>query len=240
MYDNQEISNTVFLGDPAVSKRVIPSQDYLEDDRFRRLMGDAAWARLPQAIRRRFGKRLSSGASVAYQGEVTDMRMNRAGRVLAFLARAIGAPLPSDLSAVGRAAVVVVTEDAATNGQFWIRQYSKANGFPQTVCSSKRFAGPTGLEEYIGYGIGMALRLEATPRALFFLSAGYFIEVGSLRLGLPRILSPGQLVVGHEECGDGVFRFSLNLEHRMFGTMIAQSALFHDAEIVGGEHDKLH
>lgn len=240
MYDNQETSNPAVFSRPAATNRVPCPRFCMEDNRFRRLMGDAAWARLPQAIRQRFGKRLTSGASVAYQGEVTAMRMNRAGRLLAFLARAVGAPLPYDLSSVGRAAVVVVTEDATTIGQFWIRQYGRAKGFPQTVCSSKRFQGPTGLEEYIGYGIGMALRLEATPRALFFLSAGYFIKIGRLRLVLPRILSPGQLVVGHEEVGDGAFRFSLSLAHPVFGTMISQSALFEDAEIVGGAHDRLH
>lgn len=240
MYDNKGISDAVVCSSPTGPSRAASLRSCVEDNRFRDLLGDAAWTRLPRAIRQRFGKRVSRGASVAYQGKVTDMRMNCAGRLLAFLARAMGAPLPYDLSSVGRAAVVVVTEDSATNGQFWIRQYGKAKGFPQTVCSSKRFAGPTGLEEYIGYGIGMALRLEATPRALFFLSAGYFIKLGSLRLALPRLLSPGQLVVGHEESGDGAFRFSLRLEHPVFGLMIAQSALFRDAEIVGGAHDRLH
>ncbi|MEM9393377.1 MAG: DUF4166 domain-containing protein [Pseudomonadota bacterium] len=240
MYDNQKTSHVAALSLAGASNRSEPTNKCISDDRFRRLMGEAAWARLPHSIRCRFGKRLSSGASVAYQGEVTDMKMNRAGRLLAFLARAIGAPLPYDSSSVGRAAVVVVTEDAATNGQFWIRQYGKEKGFPQTVCSSKRFAGPTGLEEYIGYGIGMALRLEATPHALWFISAGYFINIGRLRLALPRLFSPGELVVGHEELGEGKFRFSLDLRHPFFGTMISQSARFRDADIVRGSHERLH
>ena len=199
------------------------------DNRFSNLLG-AGWNRLPEAIRKRFGKRLKGGDSVAYQGVVTAMRMNLAGRLLAQLARLVGAPLPFDMSSVDRPAVVIVTEDAVTNGQFWIRQYGRAKGFPQTVHSSKRFAGPTGLEEYIGYGIGMALRVEATPYALLFKSDHFFLQILGRRVPLPRILSPGALVIGHHDLGDSQFAFTLSLKHPVFGEMIAQDAIFQDAK----------
>lgn len=202
------------------------------DDRFRNLLGAKAWARLPREIQRRFSKRLMGDASLAYQGHVTRMRMNPIGRALAFALRVIGAPLPFDRSSVGRSAVVTVTEDAATGGQFWIRQYGRASGFPQMVGSSKRFAGPTGLEEYIGYGIGISLRLESTKNGLYFVSDRYFLKLGNRRLPLPRWACPGALVVGHEELGGGQFRFTLELAHPLFGELIWQDATFHDAEIV--------
>ncbi|WP_428640961.1 DUF4166 domain-containing protein, partial [Roseibium sp.] len=120
------------------------------DRRFRDLLGEAAWSTLPLSVRRRFGKRLSGGASVVYQGLVVTMRMNLAGFALAQLARVVGGPLPHDLSSLGQPAVVSVTEDIAGDGQFWMRQYGRASGFPQVIHSSKRFDGPTGIEEYIG------------------------------------------------------------------------------------------
>ncbi|MEL7211083.1 MAG: DUF4166 domain-containing protein [Pseudomonadota bacterium] len=200
------------------------------DRRIRDLLGPDAWRRLAPAIRERFGKRVEGGASVAYQGEVTVLRMNWAGWLLAQATRLIGAPLPYDSGCVGKPAVVVVTEDAVGNGQFWIRQYGRKSGFPQMVHSSKRFSGPTGLEEYIGYGIGMALRLEAQRTALLFKSDHYFLSILGRRVRLPRIVSPGALVIGHHDQGNGAFRFSLELKNRIFGTLLVQDAVFQEVK----------
>ncbi|WP_282152764.1 DUF4166 domain-containing protein [Ruegeria atlantica] len=220
---------------PPGPKPAQPQSDAVSslDDRFKNLLGASAWSRLPKAIQRRFSKRLLGDASLAYQGRVTQMRMNHAGRALAFALRVIGAPLPFDRTSVGRSAVVTVTEDAATGGQFWIRQYGRAAGFPQMVGSSKRFAGPTGLEEYIGFGIGISLKLESTANGLYFVSDRYFLKLGQNRLPLPRWVCPGGLVVGHEELGGGQFRFTLELMHPLFGQLIWQDATFHDAEVIG-------
>jgi len=198
------------------------------DDRFEKLLGRVNWMKLPQAIRKRFGKRFQQGQSVAYQGVVTDMKMSGAGWMFAQAARLVGAPLPFERRSINQPAVVIVTEDRETNGQFWIRQYGRERGFPQTVHSSKRFAGPTGLEEYIGYGIGMALVLEATPHTLFFKSDHYFLQVPGKRLRLPNWLVPLDLTIGHHELGDHKFAFTLKLKSRIFGTMIEQDAVFCD------------
>lgn len=198
------------------------------DTRFRELLGEKAWARLPAAIQRRFGKRLTGGSSVTYQGQVAEIRMTRTGWCFAQLCRAVGGPLPYDPDSVGQPAVVVVTEDAQTNGQFWVRQYGRKRGFPQVVHSSKRFGGTTGLEEYVGYGIGMTLRVEGTDDALFFKSAGYFLQIGAWKLRLPAWLTPGDLVIGHHDMGPDNFLFSLTLTHPLFGEIIAQDCVFQD------------
>ncbi len=200
------------------------------DERFRELLGDDAWQMLPAAVRSRFSKRLRQGRSIAYQGVVTRMRMNVPGFCLAHAARLVGAPLPYDTRSVHQPAVVVVTEDVATNGQFWIRQYGRRGAFPQTVHSSKRFRGPTGLEEYIGFGIGMALNVEATPSALLFRSDHYFLQLFGKRVKLPAWLSPGALVIGHHELGNNRFTFTLSLRSLLFGELVAQEAVFQDAK----------
>ncbi|MEM6386256.1 MAG: DUF4166 domain-containing protein [Pseudomonadota bacterium] len=211
-------------------KHALTSLKPAHDSRFRDLLGDAAWASLTPAIRRRFGKRLEGGSSVTYQGQVVAMRMSLLGRAIAQVTRLVGSPLPFDQSSVGQAAVVVVTEDTESDGQFWVRQYGRQHGFPQVVHSSKRFRGATGLEEYIGYGIGMALEVEATDEALYFKSAGYFLQVKKRKLRLPNWLTPGALVIGHHDMGDCNFLFSLHLTHPLFGELIAQDCIFQDAK----------
>lgn len=206
------------------------NQPHSPDSRFSGLVGAQAWAQLPAAIRRRFGKKLTGGASAVYKGRVVEMRMNLFGKALAQLARLVGAPLPYDLSSKDQPAVVSVTEDIAGQGQFWIRQYGRAAGFPQVIHSSKRFSGPTGIEEYIGSGIGIALRVEADQDSLSFKSDHYFLQLGRRKLRLPRWMRPGDLTIMHRDLGHGQFMFSLLLHSRLLGELIHQDALFHDLE----------
>jgi Domain of unknown function (DUF4166) len=204
------------------------SERLLDDHRFRALLPDDDWGRLPLAVWRRFSKRLAGGKTVVYVGEIEESSHSRAGWWLAQLTRLIGGPLPTG-SETGVPIIVTVTEDAASGGQVWTRICARAKGFPQVIHSAKRFAGPTGLEEYIGCGISMALRLSVQHEALFFHSAGYFLSFGTLRLPLPEWLTPGRLTVSHADLGGGTLRLSLELEHPRHGQLIRQSAIFREA-----------
>ena len=198
------------------------------DLRFRALLADEDWWRLPLATWRRFSKRQADGKTAVYVGEVAEVRFSRIGWWLAQLARLIGGPLPT-CGDTNVPSIVTVTEDAATGGQVWTRIYARRNGFPQVIHSSKRFSGPTGLEEYVGFGVSMALRMLVDGRALQFRSAGYFVQVGRLRFPLPALLTPGALTVTHSDCGSGEFRFTLEIIHPRFGDLIRQSAVFREA-----------
>jgi hypothetical protein len=200
----------------------------LDDHRFHDLLPDEDWGRLPLAIWRRFSKRFADGETVVYVGTVEEARFSRAGWWLAQLARLIGGPLPTG-SETGVPMVVTVTEDAASGGQIWTRICARSSGFPQVIHSAKRFAGPTGLEEYVGYGISMALRISVEREALVFRSTGYALHVGPLRLPLPTRFTPGDLTVTHSDLGGGLFRFTLDIVHPRFGELIRQSALFREA-----------
>jgi Domain of unknown function (DUF4166) len=199
----------------------------LADTRFRTLVGEPAWARLPEPVRRRFSKRLVPGEALVYRGTVVATELSFAGRVLAFFARAIGSPLPVTNGATGPA-LVAVAEDDRLGGQCWTRMYARPGRFPQTIHSAKRFRGPTGLEEYVGYGIGMALYVTVEEGALVFRSDHYFVWVGNWRWRLPRVLEPGRMEITHRDEGGCTFSFRLALTHPLLGRIVHQLAYFQD------------
>ncbi len=206
----------------------VPDADNaLTDDRFRRLVPLAAWNDLPDDVRRRFSKRLSGRMVATYSGEIVWTRLSRAGWLLAQLCRLIGAPLPTNASGPAPAAVAV-SEDSASGGQCWTRLYGRVRRYPQVIHSAKRFAGPTGLEEHIGGGFGMALIVRAEADALIFASDHYFWQRAKLRLRVPRWLAPGATVVTHQHLGSGRFAFDLNVTHPLFGELLSQHGLFRD------------
>jgi hypothetical protein len=178
-----------------------------------------------QDLRQKQSRR--AGAAVTYAGEIVESHRTHFGWLLAQLCRPIGAPLPLG-DDVAVPAVVTVTEDGATGGQFWTRIYGRSRGFPQVIHSSKRFVGPTGLEEYLGYGFGIALRVSADAHALHFHSDHYFLALGGMRLRLPEWLAPGALTISHVDCGDGCFAFVLALRHPLLGEIIHQTGLFRE------------
>jgi hypothetical protein len=221
-----KLQKTAFRPDPVEGSGPL-GNPVLPDMRFRALLGAAAWSRLPPAVRERFSRRLYAGAAVTYVGEIVESRRTRVGWLVAQLARLIGAPLPLN-DDIAAPAVVTVTEDAAGGGQFWTRMYGRGRGFPQVIHSSKRFAGPTGLEEYLGCGFGIALSVSADDQALRFHSDHYFLAVGAWRLRLPKWLQPGALTISHVDRVDGGFAFVLSLRHPLCGEIIGQTGLFRE------------
>ena len=215
------------IADPVRGGGAADHDTTLGDLQFRALMTDEEWASLPAPIRRRFSKRLAGGDTIVYTGEILETRMSGVGWCLAQLARLVGSPLPTVADA-HLPSVVTVTEDIATGGQIWTRLYAHRRGFPQIIHSSKRFAGPTGIEEYLGHGFGMALTIHARDGALVFRSRSYFLQILGRRYTLPAWLNPGVMTVTHAELGGDRFVFTLEVVHPRLGLLIRQSAAFRE------------
>lgn len=205
-----------------------PRDNPAYDARFRRLLSVEEWASLPEPVQRRFSKRIEGAGVAIYPGEISLARFSVLGRMLSQLCRAIGAPLPL-YKDVGVPAAVSVSEDVQSGGQCWTRVYGRKHGFPQVIHSAKRFAGPSGLEEHIGGGIGMALRVKAIVDGLEFRSDHYFVHLFGMRVRLPRWLEPGVTVVRHKDLGEGEFLFSLSLRHPLLDELVHQEGIFRDA-----------
>jgi hypothetical protein len=201
----------------------------LGDLRFRALLSEPEWATLSEAVRRRFSRRLADGRTAVYVGTVREAWTSRTGWLMVQALRLIGGPLPTSRDAEVPS-VVTVTEDMASGGQVWTRLYARRRGFPQVIHSSKRFAGPTGLEEHVGCGVGMTLTVHVEDHALVFRSCRYFVELGRWRLVLPRWATPGALTVRHMEAEGGRFLFALEIVHPRLGALVRQSAIFQETE----------
>lgn len=211
-----------------VDVNVIPPEHRdAADMRFRQLVGSKAWSELPDAVRKRFSKRLAPGEVKIYSGHVVKTELTWIGKIIALAAMLIGSPLPSSANATGPS-VVVVEEDAKLGGQSWTRTYARPGRFPQVVHSAKRFRGPTGLEEYVGGGIGMTLRVTVENEALVFRSERYFIEIARRRMYLPAALSPGKMAIVHTQENANEFSFRLTLTHALFGDVLHQLAFFRE------------
>ncbi len=198
-----------------------------KDERFRNLLGSVAWAQLPAPVRRRFSAAIPPGGAKLYAGNVVATELSLGGRTLALLGRLIGTPLPETNGAIGEA-IVTVTEDSHFGGQVWTRIYGRPGRFPQVVHSAKRFTGPTGLEEYVGSGISMTLRVTVEDGALVFRSERYVLQIGGIRMTIPKVLSPGLMTIIHRQEPDNTFSFTLTLVHPVLGLLIRQLAYFRD------------
>jgi hypothetical protein len=162
-----------------------------------------------------------------YHGYVVSTERNLAGRLWTQLLRVVGAPLP--LGAMRRATTtVVVTADAAGHGQCWTRMYQQPGRLPQVIRSRKQFAGHTGLEEQIGAGICMALKVSVELQTLVFRSDGYYWHWHRVKLPLPLWLTPGCIEVRHREERDGLFSFVLTVVHPWYGQVFRQISYFKD------------
>jgi hypothetical protein len=219
--DHRDTADGTTLALPHATARTV-------ETRFARLAGES-WMQLPAPIRRRFSRHLADGDRTVYLGKVVATHMTLVGRLVAQLARLVGAPLP--LEAGGCVPVtVIVTGSERLGGQLWTRVYDRVFGFPQVIQSLKRFSGATGLEEIVAHGVGMRLKLKVSDGALVFRSAGYFIRCFGVQLSLPNWLTPGVIEVIHREESCGQFSFSLSVRHLWAGLVIDQIAFFREEQ----------
>src|SRR6266852_9060911 len=86
---------------PAASDQSLDAT--LCDLRFRALLSDEDWGRLPLATWRRFSKRLADGKTAIYVVEVVEVTLSRVGWWLAQIARLIGGPLPTAVTPMSQA-----------------------------------------------------------------------------------------------------------------------------------------
>ena len=193
------------------------------------LVGAAGWARLPAAVRRRFG--LGHGAAT-YAGRMA-LRCSPAGRAFALLSRLFGSPLSGVTAAAVPTSVNVF--DDGRGGMVWERCFHTAGEHaPHVVRSTKQLGVGGGLLERTDGGLSMALKVFEEAGALVFESRRFALILGRLRVAVPALLTPGTCRVTHTDLGDGLFRFELDMVHPLWGHTFHQSGVFADPVVEGG------
>jgi hypothetical protein len=194
-----------------------------------RVLGDAAWRRLPRAVRARFGEPV---VAVDYVGEFEVVRASWLGVALATFCRLLGTPV---VPRTGRNVPAVVHVGPTSEGVAWNRVYRWPDGEACLVRSTKVIEPDGGLVERLPARLCMPLRVYEQSGSLHFVSLGYYFNFGTLRTGrriripLPRWLSPGRTHVEHHDQANGWFRFTMTVSHPLFGELFYQTGLFHAA-----------
>ncbi len=193
---------------------------------FERLLGPAAWGRLPAAVQRRFGPH-AAAQELVYRGRM-HVEATLAGRLFAQVCRLIGTPLAPWTG--DDVPVDVDVHQDRRGGLTWARTYRFAGHRPILVSSTKLMDARGDLLEVVRGGLGMALDVAEANGALHFHSRCYFIELLGLRLHIPDLVTPGRAHVVHEDLGGGAFRFTLAFHHPWLGRTLHQDGVFHDPE----------
>jgi hypothetical protein len=195
-----------------------------------RILGDAAWQRLPTAVRDRFGE---PAKRVDYVGEFEVVRASRLGRILAFLCRLIGTPI---VPRTGSCVPAVVHVGPEGKGVAWDREYRWPGERYSLVRSTKVIDTDGRLVERLPARLCMPLDVYEREGTLHFVSRGYYFDLGtwlrgrSLEISLPSWFSPGVTHVEHCDESDGWFRFTMTVTHPFFGELYYQSGRFHAAK----------
>ncbi len=190
---------------------------------FAALVGEAGWARLPAAIRKRFAADQSYLGTKIYAGTMQVVHASFIGKIIALFCRLIGTPLAPY---IGSNVPTEVRLYKKRGGVCWERIYAFAGKAPVSVKSVKIPDAKRGLLECVGAGFGMTLNLYEQDRALHFVSTGFFWQAGPVRHPLPDLLSPGAAHVIHTELGGGFFRFTMAIRHKWFGETFFQDGVF--------------
>lgn len=187
----------------------------------RKTLGEAAWNRLPAAVRARFDDDVTYAE---YEGKFDVVQANLAGKLLAFFCRLIDSPIAPYTGDNIPAKVRVFANDRG--GMVWERTYRFE---PNRICivrTTKQLDDQGEFVEALPAGLRMPLDVFERGGALHFVSRGYVFDWPGVRIRVPDFLPPGVTHVEHIDEGDGWFRFTMTVTHKWLGEVFFQTGRF--------------
>ena len=193
---------------------------------FRTQLGEG-WTKLSNNIRSRFDHDPPSGTIVRYRGVMTHVECSTIGKLLGWLVQHTGALMPHEGTNVPVS--IEVWTEAGSAAVFKRREYFFKERRPFTFRSKMQLDSSGNLAEYVGGGFGMYLRVHVFEGNLHFEDKGYFVDVLGIRIPIPGLLSPGRVLLKHEEIGKDEFAITIEITHPWFGLLYFQQGRFrHD------------
>lgn len=190
----------------------------------RKVLGETAWLRLPEAVRARFADEV---LHAEYVGSFDIVRASLPGKLLALTCRLIGTPIAPYTGAHVPAVVRVFAN--ANGGMVWERTYRFSARRSCVVSSTKQIDDSGGFVEALPVGLRMPLTVYERNGILHFVSRGYFLHWLGMRIRLASWLPPGATHVEHIDEGDGWFRFTMSVTHPWLGEVYFQTGRFRSA-----------
>jgi hypothetical protein len=192
---------------------------------FRTQVGDA-WFRAPENVRLRFDHDPKPGHVIRYVGRMTEVRCSAVGKLLGWMVQRTGALMPFEGDNVP---VDIVVWSDSTGAVHKRRSYHFQNR-RAVVFRSRMVLDPDGrLAEHVGDGLGMYVKVSADGGGLQFTDDGYFLELATMRIGLPKWLSPGRVHLVHADVSADEFDIAIDITHPLFGRLYWQRGRFrHD------------
>ncbi len=193
---------------------------------YRNLFSQKDWAKLHPSIQQGFPPDLHK--TVTYQGEMEEVYLSFAGKLLAQCCRLIGTPLAL-YSEKNISMEVKVYPNNKLSGMNWDRFYHYKNSPVNQVTSTKCLienAGNAYLTEMFKCGFGMRLEVYEKNGAIHFESKNFFWEFKNITINIPQWLSPGKTIISQKALDDNRFEFRLDTTHALFGKVFHQVGVF--------------
>ena len=198
-----------------------------EGELFRKILG-SEWSKLHPDIQQRFAKNPEPGKPLLYYGELSELRASVVGKLIGFISKPFiqGALIPYDDSDFP--VDIQVYSKAGSPNIYKQRVYMLKGRQPIQFTSYMAESERGEVLEYVGFGLGMKLKLHVVDGNLHFTSDGYFWDLLGWRIPLPGVLTPGKTYLRH--CNEAPNRFNIRIEirHVLFGTTFVQAGVFQE------------
>jgi len=193
------------------------------DNSYQILLGEVEWNKLKPEIQKRFSVKPAVGKKIVYVGNM-QVKSSFFGWLFAKFCLLIGRPLATN---TGDEVPVIVSLSNSDkhNGTEWRRDYF-FTGYAETIVSVKAKDELGMLEEHTGFGFSMCLDVKVVNGNLEFHSSKYNLRLGKYCIRLPMLITPGNIVVKHEQLEGEFFRFSLAVNHPLLGRTFFQTGVF--------------